>query len=175
MMGCKIFKNIYMSTDILKAIESLGAQNENGQFDQVIESLRVQFHKALVEEKKNEEAYKYGLTIEQYDEVIDAFENDDNPLDGYYEFTNDQMKLLAHKWTSSNNDLLFINDDEIVTFDEASDYLCDHPDWFFDIDEAVYNNYKSVDEDTLYQRLLDARNEVCETDENGELVLEKSL
>ena len=164
------------SSILAKNIETFEAQNENGQFDQEIEYLKVQFQKALDEERKSEEAQKYGLTIEQYDEVIDAFENDDNPLDGYYEFTNDQMRLLAQKWTSNNDDLLFINhDDEIVTFDEASDYICDHPDWFFDIDEAVYDNYKSVDEDMLYQRLLDARNEVCETDENGELVLEKSL
>lgn len=165
-----------MATEILSKIETLESQNKNGQFDKVIESLRVQFHKALVEERKNEEAQKYGLTNEQYNEVIDAFENDDNPLDCYYEFTNAQMRLLAHKWTSNNNDLLFINDDdEIVTFDEASDYICDHPDWFFDIAEAVYDNFESVDEDTLYQRLIDARNEECETDENGELVLEGAV
>lgn len=159
-----------------KVIETLEAQSENGQLDQVIKSLRVQFQKALDEEQTNEEAQKYGLTIEQYDEVIDAFEDDDNPLDCYYEFTNAQMKLLAHKWTSNNNDLLFINDDdEIVTFDEASDYICNHPNRFFDIDEAVYDNYESVDEDTLYQRLIDARNEKCETDENGELVLKEAV
>lgn len=165
-----------MATEILSQIETLESQNENGQFDQVIESLRVQYYEALDEERKNEEAQKYGLTKEQYDEVIDAFENDDNPLDCYYEFTNAQMRLLAHKWTSNNNDLLFINDDEeVVTFEEASDYICYHPDWFFDIDEAVYDNFESVDEDTLYQRLIDARNEECETDENGELVLKEAV
>lgn len=165
-----------MATEILSQIETLESQNENGQFDQVIESLRVQYYEALDEERKNEEAQKYGLTKEQYDDVIDAFENDDNPLDCYYEFTNAQMRLLAHKWTSNNNDLLFINDDEeVVTFEEASDYICYHPDWFFDIDEAVYDNFESVDEDTLYQRLIDARNEECETDENGELVLKEAV
>ena len=165
-----------MATEILSQIETLESQNENGQFDQVIESLRVQYYEALDEERKNEEAQKYGLTKEQYDDVIDAFKNDDNPLDCYYEFTNAQMRLLAHKWTSNNNDLLFINDDdEVVTFEEASDYICYHPDWFFDIDEAVYDNFESVDEDTLYQRLIDARNEECETDENGELVLKEAV
>lgn len=165
-----------MATEILSQIETLESQNENGQFDQVIESLRVQYYEALDEERKNEEAQKYGLTKEQYDDVIDAFENDDNPLDCYYEFTNAQMRLLAHKWTSNNNDLLFINDDEeVVTFEEASDYICYHPDWFFDIDEAVYDNFESVDEDTLYQRLIDARNEECDTDENGELVLKEAV
>lgn len=165
-----------MATEILSQIETLESQNNNGQFDQVIESLRVLYQNALNEEKKNKEAQKYGLTKEQYDEVIDAFVNDNNPLDGYYEFTNAQMKLLAHKWTSNNNDLLFINDDdEVLTLHEASDYICDHPDWFFDIDEAVYDNFESVDEDTLYQRLIDARNEECETDENGELILEEAV
>lgn len=154
-----------------KAIESLAAQNENGQFDQVIEHLRVLYQTVS---GKNEEAQKYGLTSEQYEAVIHAFEHDDNPLDCFYEFTNAQMKLLAHKWTSNRNDTLFINDDdEIMTFDEASEYICDHPDWFFDIGEAVYDKFYFVDEDTLYQRLIDARNEECEIYENGELVLEK--
>lgn len=163
------------SSIINNAIETLAAKNENGQFDQLIESLNVQFQETIGEEKRNEEAQKYGLTIEQYEAVINAFENDDNPLDCYYEFTNAQMKLLAHKWTSNSNDLLFINDDnEVLTFDEASDYVCDHPDWFFDIDEAVYDNFESVDEDMLYQKLIDARNEECEIDENGELVLEEA-
>ena len=83
--ACFYCNLINMQSNILqKAIESLAAQNENGQFDQLIESLNVQFQETIGEEKRNEEAQKYGLTIEQYEAVIHAYEHDDNPLDCFF-------------------------------------------------------------------------------------------
>ena len=162
--------------NIKKSIETLEAHNENGQFDQVIDSLRDQFQAALAEEQTTVEAQKYGLTKEQYDKVIYAFENDKDPFNGYYKFTNAQMNLLAHKWATKKNEELFFDlDYNIVTFDEAYNDIRNNIDYYFDIEKEVYDNFERVDEDTLYRLLIDVRNRECQIDEKGDLVLEEAV
>ena len=157
---------------ISKSIETLMSQNENGQFDQVIEILRVQSQEALKEEQAKAEAQKYGLTEEQYNEVIDAFKSDSCPLDDCYQFNNAQLKLLAHKWAEDKS--LYLDDDgEVINWNDAYGMICSCPYNYFDIDKVIDDNFVLVNEDDLYQALMDARNEVYETDANGDLVLEE--
>ena len=164
-----------MDINILsKSIEIIESQNENGQFDQVIEFLRVQSQEALKEEQAKAEALKYGLTEEQYNEVIDAFKSDSFPLDDSYQFNNAQLKLLAHKWAEDKS--LYLDDDgEVISWKDAYGLICDEPDYYIDIDQVIDDNFDLVDECDLYQALIDARNEEYETDENGDLVLKEAV
>ena len=167
-----------MEIKILKnAIESLEAQNVNGQFDQVINEMNVQLHNLQEAEKKAkedaEEQRKWGLTKKEYDDVIHAFNYSRNPTDCAYEFNNKQLKLLAHKWVTDSD--LYIVDDEYKTYDELWEDISDNLDCYFNIDQVIDDNFDLIDEDDLYQVLIDARNEVYETDENGDLVLKEAV
>ena len=166
-----------MIDNLIKAIESLEAQNVNGQFDQVINEMKVQLsnlQKAEEEAKEDaEEQRKWGLTKKEYDDVIHAFNSSYNPTDCAYEFNNKQLKLLAHKWVTYRN--LYNVDDEFKTFDELCEYIIDNLDCYFNIDQVIDNNFDLVDECDLYQALIDARNEEYETDENGDLVLKEAV
>lgn len=117
-----------MIDNLIKAIESLEAQNVNGQFDQVINEMKVQLsnlQKAEEEAKEDaEEQRKWGLTKKEYDDVIHAFNSRYNPTDCAYEFNNKQLKLLAHKWVTYRN--LYNVDDEFKTFDELCEYIIDN-------------------------------------------------
>ena len=163
--------------NLTTVVESLEAQNENGQFDQVINELKVQLHNLQqAEEKANEEAEleikeKWGLTIKEYDEVIRAFNSDDNPTDCAYKFNNKQLKLLAHKW--GTDCVLYDVDGEFKTYDEAWDEVNNYPWDYIDIDEVINDNFSEVDEDEIYETLVELRDEEYATDENGNVVYEE--
>ena len=159
-----------------KAIETLEAQKVNGQFDQVINETKVQLHNLQKAEEKAkedaEEQRKWGLTKKEYDDVIHTFDYNRNPTDCAYEFNNKQLKLLAHKWVTYRN--LYNVVDAFKTFDELCEYIIDNLDYYFNIDQVIDDNFDLVDEDDLYQALIDARSEAYETDENGNLILEEA-
>lgn len=163
-----------MDINILsKSIETLTSHNENGLFDREIASLRVQYQEALKDEQTME-AQKYGLTEEQYNEVIDAFKSDSFPLDDSYQFNNAQLKLLAHKW-AENKSLYLSEEYGVISWNSACIMIYDHPERYIDIDQTIDDNFDRVDEDDLYQALIDVRNQVYETDANGDLVIEEAV
>ena len=164
--------------NLLSAIETLEAQNENGQFDQVINELKVQLEnlqKAEEEARKEAELEKrieeeWGMTKAEYDEVIKTFESGENPTDYAYEFNNRQLKLLAHKW-ATEKDLLDV-DGEFKTLDEAIDAVENNPSYYIDFEDYVAEHFSVFDEDEIYEKLVEMRDDEFETDEDGNILYE---
>lgn len=161
------------------AIETLGAQNVNGQFDQVINQMKVQLQdlqKAEEEARKEAELEKriqeeWGMTKAQYDEVIKTFESGENPTDYAYEFNDKQLKLLAHKW-ATEKELLDV-DGEFKTLDEAIDAVENNPSYYIDFEDYVAEHFSVFDEDEIYEKLVEMRDDEFETDEDGNILHEE--
>ena len=164
--------------ELKNGIETLEAQNENGQFDQVINELKVQLEnlqKAEEEARKEAELEKrieeeWGMTKAEYDEVIKTFESGENPTDYAYEFNNRQLKLLAHKW-ATEKDLLDV-DGEFKTLDEAIDAVENNPSYYIDFEDYVAEHFSVFDEDEIYEKLVEMRDDEFETDEDGNILYE---
>ena len=161
------------------AIETLGAQNMNGQFDQVINQMKVQLQdlqKAEEEARKEAELEKriqeeWGMTKAQYDEVIKTFESGENPTDYAYEFNNRQLKLLAHKW-ATEKDLIDVYG-EFKTLDEAIDVVENNPSYYIDFEDYIAKHFDVFDEDEIYEKMVEMRDDEYETDEDGNILHEE--
>lgn len=176
-----------MNRDTLQtAIETLEAQNENSQFDQVIAQMKVQLQdlQKAEEEAADEEARKeaelvkrieekWGLTKAQYDDVINEYQATMNPIDNAFEFNNKQMKLFAHLWIVNPKERLLMDCDGLfLTEDDAYNMVYKNPWEYIDIDEIVDEKFDEVDEEELYNKLVEMRDDEYETDEDGNILHE---
>lgn len=162
--------------ELKKATETLEAQNENGQFDHVINEMKVQLRnlqkaereadeKAELEKRIKEE---WGLTLKEYNDVICAFNTGENPTECAFEFNNKQLKLLAHKW--STDSVLYDVDGDFLTYNEAWDEVNNYPSEYLDLDEVIANNFNEIGEDEIYEKLLEIRDEEFVTDKDGNVI-----
>ena len=162
-----------------KAIETLEAQNENGQFDQVIYDMKVQLLNLQKAEKEaNEEGgldklyqHVWGMTEKEFYAVVKKYQPTLNPTKDAYELNNKQMKVLAHQYYNDRN--LFWVDGEIKTRDEAYDEVVNNIDEYIDIYEFIWDNLNHVDEKDIYNALIVERDDEFETDEDGNVVYEE--
>lgn len=176
-----------MNRDTLQtAIETLEAQNENSQFDQVIAQMKVQLQdlQKAEEEAADEEARKeaelvkrieekWGLTKAQYDEVVNVYDVTSNPIENALELNNKQMKLFAHLWIENPSETLLTDyDGDFYTEEEAYDMVCNNPDDYIDINDVVNENFYNVEEEELYNKLVEMRDDEYETDEDGNILHE---
>ena len=173
------------TNDLINAIETLEAQNENGQYDQVINQMQVQLQDLQkAEEEAEEEARKeaelakrieeeWGLTKAQYDEVVNVYDVTSNPIEDALELNNKQMKLFAHLWIENPSETLLTDyDGEIITEKEAYDMVYNNPDNYIDINDVVNDNFYNVEEEELYNKLVEMRDYEFDTDEDGNIVNE---
>ena len=143
--------------EIEKAIETLEAQNANGQFDQVIESLKKQMSNEYPVEILMKE---WGLTRDEYDEVCKSFEwvkEGNNPFDTDFELKNDnQLKFLAHLISEYKDYYIDEYDDERfehpLDYDDLYDEIVSNVETYFDIDEKI-DEFSIVSEDYIYDIL----------------------
>lgn len=170
-----------MNIDNLQtAVETLEAQNEDGQLDQVITQMKVQLQALQkAEEEAEEEARKeaelakrieeeWGLTKAQYDEVVNVYDVTSNPIEDALELNNKQMRLFAHLWVENPSETLVKDyDGEFYTEEEACDMVYENPEQYIDIHEVVNDNFDEVDEEELYNKLVEMRDDEYETDEDG--------
>ena len=142
------------SKEIEKAIETLEAQNANGQFDQVIESLK----KQLSDEEPVEILMReWGLTRDEYDEVCKSFQwvkEGHNPFDTDFELKNDnQLKFLAHLIKEYKDYYVDDYDERIespLDYDDLYDTILNDVETYFDIDEKISDEFSIVDEEDIY-------------------------
>lgn len=142
------------SKEIEKAIETLEAQNANGQFDQVIESLK----KQLSDEEPVEILMReWGLTRDEYDEVCKSFQwvkEGNNPFDTDFELKNDnQLKFLAHLIKEYKDYYVDDYDERIespLDYDDLYDEILGNVETYFDIDEKISDEFSIVDEEDIY-------------------------
>ena len=132
------------SKEIEKAIETLEAQNANGQFDQVIDGLK----KQLSDEEPVEILMReWGLTRDEYDEVCKSFQwvkEGNNPFDTDFELKNDnQLKFLAHLIKEYKD--YYVDD-----YDDLYDEILGNVETYFDIDEKISDEFSIVDEEDIY-------------------------
>lgn len=142
------------SKEIEKAIETLEAQNANGQFDQVIEGLK----KQLSDEEPVEILMReWGLTRDEYDEVCKSFQwvkEGHNPFDTDFELKNDnQLKFLAHLIKEYKDYYVDDYDERIespLDYDDLYDAILNDVETYFDIDEKISDEFSVVDEEDIY-------------------------
>lgn len=142
------------SKEIEKAIETLEAQNANGQFDQVIEGLK----KQLSDEEPVEILMReWGLTRDEYDEVCKSFQwvkEGHNPFDTDFELKNDnQLKFLAHLIAEYKDYYVDEWDDRIespMDYDELYDEIVTNAETYFDIDSKISDEFAVVSEEDIY-------------------------
>lgn len=141
------------SKEIEKAIETLEAQNANGQFDQVIESLK----KQLSDEEPVEILMReWGLTRDEYDEVCKSFQwvkEGHNPFDTDFELNDNQLKFLAHLIKEYKDYYVDDYDERIespLDYDDLYDAILNDVETYFDIDEKISDEFSIVDEEDIY-------------------------
>lgn len=145
------------SKEMEKAIETLEAQNANGQFDQVIESLK----KQLSDEEPVEILMReWGLTRDEYDEVCKSFQfvkEGHNPFGTDFELKNDnQLKFLAHLIKEYKDYYVDDYDERIespLDYDDLYDAILNDVETYFDIDEKISDEFSVVDEEDIYDIL----------------------
>lgn len=145
------------SKEMEKAIETLEAQNANGQFDQVIESLK----KQLSDEEPVEILMReWGLTRDEYDEVCKSFQwvkEGNNPFSTDFELKNDnQLKFLAHLIKEYKDYYVDDYDERIespLDYDDLYDAILNDVETYFDIDEKISDEFSIVDEEDIYDIL----------------------
>ena len=146
------------SKEIEKAIETLEAQNANGQFDQVIDGLK----KQLSDEEPVEILMReWGLTRDEYDEVCNSFQwvkEGNNPFGTDFELKNDnQLKFLAHLIKEYKDYYVDDYDDERLEhpldYDDLYDAILNDVETYFDIDEKISDEFSVVDEEDIYDIL----------------------
>lgn len=152
------------SKEIAKAIETLEAQNANGQFDQVIGSLKKQLS---TEEPIEIQMKEWGLTRDEYDEVCKSFEwvkDGNNPFDTDFELNDNQLKFLAHL-IKEYKDYYVDEWNERVEFpmdyDELYDEIVSNVETYFDIDSKIDNEFSVVSEEDIYGFLKANQEEVA--------------
>lgn len=140
--------------EIKKAIETLKAQNANGELDQVIENLESQLTTSSAVNILLEE---WNLTQDEYDEVCNAFQGvkdgGNNPFDTDFQMTDNQLKFLAHLIKEHKDYYLDEWDDRIETpmgYDELYDEIVNDPEMYFDIDSKISDEFAVVSEEDIY-------------------------
>ena len=141
------------SKEIEKAIETLEAQNANGQFDQVIESLK----KQLSDEEPVEILMReWGLTRDEYDEVCKSFQwvkDGNNPFSTDFEMNDNQLKFLAHLIKEYKDYYVDDYDERVespLDYDDLYDEILSNVETYFDIDEKISDEFSIVDEEDIY-------------------------
>ena len=141
------------SKEIKKAIETLKAQNANGQFDQIIESLESQL---TASSAVNILLKEWGLTQDEYDEVCNAFQgvkDGNNPFDTDFEMTDNQLKFLAHLIKEYKDYYVDEWDDRIeypLDYDDLYSEIVENAETFFDIDSKISDEFAVVSEEDIY-------------------------
>lgn len=143
--------------EIKKAIETLKAQNANGELDQVIASLEGQLTTSSAVSILLEE---WNLSKAEYDEVCDAFygvkDGNNNPFDTDYQMNDNQLKFLAHLIKEYKDYYVDEWDDRIetpMTYDELYNEIVNDPEMYFDIDEKISDEFSIVSEENIYDIL----------------------
>lgn len=141
------------SKEMEKAIETLEAQNANGQFDQVIESLK----KQLSDEEPVEILMReWGLTRDEYDEVCKSFQwvkEGNNPFSTDFEMNDNQLKFLAHLIKEYKDYYVDDYDERVespLDYDDLYDAILNDVETYFDIDEKISDEFSIVDEEDIY-------------------------
>ena len=141
------------SKEMEKAIETLEAQNANGQFDQVIESLK----KQLSDEEPVEILMReWGLTRDEYDEVCKSFQwvkDGNNPFSTDFEMNDNQLKFLAHLIKEYKDYYVDDYDERVespLDYDDLYDEILSNVETYFDIDEKISDEFSVVDEEDIY-------------------------
>ena len=139
--------------EIEKAIETLEAQNANGQFDQVIESLKKQLSdEEPIEILMNE----WGLTRDEYDDVCKSFQwvkDGNNPFDTDFEMNDNQLKFLAHLIKEYKDYYVDDYDERVespLDYDDLYDEILNNVETYFDIDEKISDEFYVVSEEDIY-------------------------
>ena len=139
--------------EIKKAIETLKAQNANGELDQVIENLESQLTTSSAVNILLEE---WNLTQDEYDEVCNAFQgvkDGNNPFDTDFEMNDNQLKFLAHLIAEYKDYYVDDWDDRIespMDYDELYDEIVTNAETYFDIDSKISDEFAVVSEEDIY-------------------------
>lgn len=142
--------------ELKKAIETLKAQNANGQFDQVIASLEGQLTASCA---VNILLMEWNLTQDEYDEVCNAFQgvkDGNNPFDTDYQMNDNQLKFLAHLIKEHKDYYVDEWDDRIETpmdYDNLYSEILQNVETYFDIDEKISEEFSKVSEEDIYDIL----------------------
>lgn len=142
--------------EIKKAIETLKAQNANGQFDQVIENLESQLTTSSAVNILLEE---WNLTKAEYDEVCNAFHgvrSGNNPFDTDFQMNDNQLKFLAHLIAEYKDYYVDEWDDRIespMDYDNLYSEILQNVETYFDIDEKISEEFSKVSEEDIYDIL----------------------
>lgn len=140
--------------EIKKAIETLKAQNANGELDQVIENLESQLTTSSAVNILLEE---WNLTQDEYDEVCNAFHGvrsgNNNPFDTDFQMNDNQLKFLAHLIAEYKDYYVDDWDDRIespMDYDELYDEIVTNAETYFDIDSKISDEFAVVSEEDIY-------------------------
>ena len=139
--------------EIKKAIETLKAQNANGQFDQIIESMESQLTTSSAVNILLEE---WNLTQEEYDRVVESFEwvkLGNNPFDTDFQMNDNQLKFLAHLIKEYKDYYTDEWDDRIETpmdYDNLYSEILQNVETYFDIDSKISDEFAVVSEEDIY-------------------------
>lgn len=142
--------------ELKKAIETLKAQNTNGQFDQVIASLEGQLTTAGA---VNILLMEWNLTQEEYDRVVESFEwvkDGNNPFDTNFQMNDNQLKFLAHLIKEYKDYYTDEWDDRIETpmdYDNLYSEILQNVETYFDIDEKISEEFSKISEEDIYDIL----------------------
>ena len=139
--------------EIKKAIETLSAQNANGELDQVIENLESQLTTSSAVNILLEE---WNLTQAEYDRVVESFEwvkSGNNPFDTDFQMNDNQLKFLAHLIAEYKDYYVDDWDDRIespMDYDELYDEIVTNAETYFDIDSKISDEFDVVSEEDIY-------------------------
>lgn len=139
--------------EIKKAIETLKAQNANGELDQVIENLESQLTTSSAVSILLEE---WNLTQDEYDRVVESFEwvkSGNNPFDTDFQMNDNQLKFLAHLIAEYKDYYVDDWDDRIespMDYDELYDEIVTNAETYFDIDSKISDEFDVVSEEDIY-------------------------
>jgi hypothetical protein len=139
--------------EIKKAIETLKAQNANGELDQVIENLESQLTTSSAVNILLEE---WNLTQAEYDRVVESFEwvkQGNNPFDTDFQMNDNQLKFLAHLLKEHKDYYLDEWNDRIespMDYDNLYSEILQNVETYFDIDEKISNEFAVVSEEDIY-------------------------
>lgn len=142
--------------ELKKAIETLKAQNTNGQFDQVIASLEGQLTASSAVSILLEE---WSLTQDEYDRVVESFEwvkDGNNPFDTDFQMNDNQLKFLAHLIKEYKDYYVDEWNDRIETpldYDNLYSEILQNVETYFDIDEKISEEFSKISEEDIYDIL----------------------
>lgn len=96
---------------------------------------------------------KYGLAQDEVEEVQSTFD-DFNGSIGMWDVEDlktNQKKLLVDLLFDSDN--LYVDDNEIINYETLHDRICESPEDYIDIDDAIDNRWEIADKEELLEVL----------------------